>query len=549
MDGKAVFLSLISCVLLSGCQRQPESSEAQLQKSIPPQSAAAAPSTAVSPSPPTVPSRGTRNVAYDKVVSKLEPGGVGYLYWSAERIFGELSKKFGPVSDVALSDPDLTPGEKEQIRKCFELASRCTAASGIQNLKAFGFSSREAEPGIFLNKSFLYAPDRSGFLWDTFAKRPHDFPELEMVPAKAQGFAFYDFDLPLLWRAIFKELNASEIPEVTRWEKQIAQQSQSFLGLTLDDLLDSLADQIGVIVTLDTQLTVDIPLGNKPYKMPAPAIALIWKVNNDRLFDRLDALVKSNPKVQSTNEADLKLRVFKGITELAFISPTLARTGDYLIFSTSEELVRAMLDAKSGKVEGIKSSADFARLSAGMPEKGNCVSYTSKTFLKTLADLQARLSESQGSPGPLLEAITTKFARVSADIASYSVGSVEDDGWLAYGKTTKDVNELLGEFASLPAYYVAVAAIEYAREERQNGRLSKIKENLANLQAAKDEAIAENNFENGQMLTRQDVEEYLASWPDSVVDETYEVGAVGQPPYATAPVDLGNYPAGVKIEP
>src|SRR6516165_5679443 len=543
MDGKAVFLPLIGCLLLSGCQRQLESSEVQLPKSSPP------PIAAVAPSPSAVPSGATGNVAYDKVVSKLEAGGVGYLCWSADRIFGELSEKLGSVSDAALNDPDLTPGEREQIRKCFALASRCTAASGIENLKAFGFSSREAEPGIFLNKSFLYAPDRSGFLWDTFAKGPHDFAELEMVPAKAEAFAFFDFDLPLLWRAIFKELNASEIPEVALWEKQISSQAQSFVGLTLDDLLDSLADRIWVIVTLNTQLTVDIPLGNKPYKMPAPAAALIWKVNNDRLFDRLDALVKSNPKVQSTNEADLKLRVFKGITGLAFISPTLARTGDYLIFSTSEELVRAMLDAKSGKVEGIKSSADFARLSAGMPEKGNCVSYTSKTFLKTLADLQARLSESQGSPGPLLEAITTKFARVSADIASYSVGSVEDDGWLAYGKTTKDVNELLGEFASLPAYYVAVAAIEYAKEERQNGRLSKIKENLANLQAAKDEAIAENNFENGQMLTRQDVEEYLRSWPESVVGETYEVGAVGQPPYATAPVDLGNYPAGVKIEP
>jgi hypothetical protein len=548
MDGKAVFLSLIACVLLSGCQRQPESPEVHLQKSIPAQSVAAAPPTAVAPSPGTVPSGATGNVAYDRVASKLEAGGVAYLYWSAERIFGELSKKFAPVSDAALNDPDLTPGEREQIRRCFDLASRCTAASGIQSLKAFGFSSREVEPGIFSNKSFLYAPDRSGFLWDTFAKRPHSFAELEMVPAKAEGFAFYDFDLPLLWRAIFKELDASEIPEVTRWEKQISRQAQSFVGLTLDDLLDSLADQIGVIVTLDTQLTVDIPLGNKPYKMPAPAAALIWKVNNDRLFDRLDALVKSNPKVQSTDEADLKLRVFKGITELTFISPTLARTGDYLIFSTSEGLVRAMLDAKSGKVAGIKSSGDFVRLSAGMPERGNCVSYASKTFQKTLADLQARLSETEGSHGPLLEAITTKFARVFADIASYSVGSVEDDGWLAYRKTTKDVNGL-GEFASLPVCYVAVAAIEYAKEERQNGRLSKIKENLANLQAAKDEAIEENNFENGRMLTRQDVEEYLASWPDSVVGETYEVGAVGQPPYATAPVDLGNYPAGAKIEP
>jgi hypothetical protein len=45
------------------------------------------------------------------------------------------------------------------------------------------------------------------------------------------------------------------------------------------------------------------------------------------------------------------------------------------------------------------------------------------------------------------------------------------------------------------------------------------------------------------------VEEYLSAWPDSVVGETYEVGAVGQPPYATAPVTLGNYPAGAKIEP
>jgi hypothetical protein len=227
MDGKAVFLSLIACVLLSGCQRRPESSEVQPQKSIPAQSAAVAPSTVVTPSPVTVPSGATGNIAYDKVMSKLEAGGVGYLYWSAERIFGELSKKFGPVSDAVSSDPDLTPSEKEQIRKCFDLARRCTAASGIENLKAFGFSSREAEPGIFLNKSFLYAPDRSGFLWDTFAKRPHDFAELEMVPTKAEGFAFYDFDLPLLWRAIIKELNASETPEVTRWEKQISQQVQS----------------------------------------------------------------------------------------------------------------------------------------------------------------------------------------------------------------------------------------------------------------------------------------------------------------------------------
>jgi hypothetical protein len=253
--------------------------------------------------------------------------------------------------------------------------------------------------------------------------------------------------------------------------------------------------------------------------------------------------------VQSTDEADLKMRVLKGMSELPYVSPTFAQTGGYLIFSTSEGLVRAMVDAQSAKTPGIKSSPDFARLAAGMPEKGNCVTYVSKAFQKTLADLQIRLSEVRESQSPLLEAITTKFARLSTDLASFGVGSVTEDGWLADGKATKDMNELFGEFASLPAYYFAVAAIEYAKEERRTSRLSKIKENLANLQAAKDEAITEKNFGTGQILTRQDVEEYLAAWPDSVVGETYEVGAVGQPPYATAPVDVGNYPAGTKIEP
>src|SRR5260370_2734165 len=111
------------------------------------------PSVAVKSSPETTPTAGTGNTAYDKVASKLDAGGVSYVYWSAEKIFGELSKKFGPVAEAAVADPNLTPGEKERLRKSFDLASRCTAASGIQTLKAFGFSSKEAEPGIFLNKS------------------------------------------------------------------------------------------------------------------------------------------------------------------------------------------------------------------------------------------------------------------------------------------------------------------------------------------------------------------------------------------------------------
>jgi hypothetical protein len=51
------------------------------------------------------------------------------------------------------------------------------------------------------------------------------------------------------------------------------------------------------------------------------------------------------------------------------------------------------------------------------------------------------------------------------------------------------------------------------------------------------------------MLNKQDVEEYIKDWPRSVVGEIYEIGTVGQPPYARAPVDVGDCRAGSKIEP
>ena len=95
----------------------------------------------------------------------------------------------------------------------------------------------------------------------------------------------------------------------------------------------------------------------------------------------------------------------------------------------------------------------------------------------------------------------------------------------------------------------AVAAVEEIKQARGSDKLTKIKQNLADLRAAKEEAISEKNLQEGQMLNRQDIEEYVTEWPQSVVGETYEVGIVGQPPYATAPVDLGDYRAGSKIEP
>ncbi len=555
MIGKFVRALFAGCFLLAFCETEAgQTSQAEEQ----PSSAARLAQSELKPADPGERTAGTEavlgntrlgNPAYQRVAANLDTDGVIYLYWNAEKALGELNKKLESVRDIAVSDPGLSQVEKTSLRKNFDLGIHLILTSGIQGVKAFGLSSREVEPGLFLNKTYTYVPDRSGFIWNSLARAPHNFPFIKMIPQDAEGFTFFDLDLAVLWRAVGKELADSGVPEVAKWQQHFTQQALAFTGLSLDDLLGSLGDQLGVLVTLDRKQTVRIPTGNEQIEMPEPAAALVWKVRNEKLFDRLEALFSMNPKVSKIEEPDLRLRVLQGVEEIPYLTPSLARYRDYLILSSSEKLVRAMVTADSGMTKGILYSSDFNSVASGVAEKGNSVTYLGKRFQKTLGDLQMKVGQMREDGNPILEAMSARFSALAADAATYTVGGATEDGWFTTGKSTKDLNEILGECLTIPAYYLAVASVEGIKQARGTDKLIKIKQNLADLRAAKSAAIAEKDLQEGQMLNRQDIEEYITDWPPSVAGETYQVGIVGQPPYATAPVDLGNYPAGSKIEP
>ena len=410
----------------------------------------------------------SENPAYQHVAVNLDTDGLLYLYFSAEQTWRALEKKLESIREMAVADPSLSQNEKNGLRKNFDLGFRLILNSGLPEVKAFGLSSREIGPGLFLNKAYAYLPERSGFLWDSLGKAPHVFPFIKMIPENTEGFAIFDFDLGLLWKAVSEELAGSEVPEVMKWQQLFSQQVQAFTGLDLDDLLGSLGDQVGVIVTFNRKTMVKIPLGNEQYAMPEPAAALVWKVRNDKLFDRLDVLLATSSKVAKLDEPDLRLRVLEGSEVMTYLTPTLARHGDFLIISSSEMLVRALMDTESGKAQGIKYSSEFETLASGMPEKGNSVAYVSKRLQKTVADIQMRLSHFQESGSPLTRALTAKLSRLSEDAAGYIVSGATQDGWLTTEKTTRDANEFLGEFLTIPVCYLAVAAVDEIKRTREN---------------------------------------------------------------------------------
>jgi hypothetical protein len=400
------------------------------------------------------------NGAFERVATHIDPGGSIYIYWDTEKLLGEIDQKLQSILDTALARTSLRADQRDRLAQGFNLARRLLVNSGIEAVKAFGMSSRAIDSGFFLNKSFLYVPDRSGYLWRSCATPPHGFDVLKMVPENTEGFAFFDFDLTTFWEGLSKDLEASGIPELMNWRSKMEQEFQSAAGMSLDDFLGSLGDQVGLILTLDPQKTTGLPVGNTMIEIPEPGGALLWKVNNDKVFDRLDALLATTPDVEKTDQPDLRMRVIRGNNPAPYLTPTLARYGNYLILSSSENLVRGIIDAFTGKTQGVRSSSDFNALADGMPDKGNQCIYVGKRLQGVIASVQIAVDDSQAAGDPLLRSFADHIAASSAQTASYAVSGATADGWFSIAKTTKDVNDVLGDLLMAPAYFLANAAIQ-----------------------------------------------------------------------------------------
>jgi hypothetical protein len=542
------------------------------------------------------------SAAYEHVASQLDPNGSIYIYWNTERLLGEMDHRLESIKNRALGDANLTASQLIQFQSGFDLVRHLLQNSGLEAVKAFGMSYTRDDSGLYVGKAVLYVPNRSGYLWGSIAKPSHDFTFLKLIPVHTEAFYFFDFDLATFWGGVSKDLAASGIPEITTALQQLPAQTEAVAGMSLDDLLGSLGDQIGLIVTLDPEKTVKIPFGTSEAVIPEPAVALLLKLQNDKIFDRVDAIFSANPGVEKTDEPDLKLRVIRGNGPIAYVIPTLARYGDYMILSSSDALVRGIVDANTGKSQGIKTSAEFNALSAGMPDNGNSAVYVSQRFQTTVAALQIRYNEAQPSVDLRTRKLVESFAALSSEIASYKVTGAKDDSLITTAKMTKDPNDLLGELIAIPVEALVQDAIADLKRgeptnnlqpqppaepqatplqspEDNNGaesapvqpdsaagkpppmiqktrpslspraRLAQIRVNLALLSAAKDQVALQKSLKEGDSVSREDLQHFLPMWPQPVAGEVYEVGFVGQSPYATAPVAVGRIAAGSKIQP
>jgi hypothetical protein len=321
---------------------------------------------------------------------------------------------------------------------------------------------------------------------------------------------------------------------------QLPAKFKELTGLDLDAVLHSLDGEFGFFLTLDPHKTITLPIGATPLDIPSPGLCLVFKVNSNLIFDRVDQIVKGNPLVTKVEEPDLKMRTLTIPLPIPVDArPSLARVGDYLLLASSDNLVREIIAVKSGQKKGYKTTDEFKRLSQGVPGEGNNFTLVSGAFGSTVAQIQEKSMAGQNLDPEALKTFE-QLLQKATNSGSYSVGANGPDGWEGIGNGSQGGQGVL----VLPA--VAVAAIgaaialpAFAKARTTSQEITCIN-NLRMIDAAKQQWALENKKQSGDTPTMNDLLPFLGRGakgeaPVCPSGGDYSVGSVGEKPTCSHP--------------
>lgn len=373
--------------------------------------------------------------SFNEVTSRLDRGGSLFMYLGTEQWLTGLHERLTDVRDVLLATPNLDATERTNIQKGFDLGSSLLLHSGVESVSGAGCSRIALEPGVYRTKGFLHHyPDQgTGWLWNWPGLKPHPLDMLDCLPTETAWAYFFDLDLATAWTTVLQELHEAGFAEagaaIQKFNDELARQN----GRKMEEILASLGGQHGLLLTLDPTTKVPFPMGRTgPQEIPQPGLAIITKVKDDTLFSALDLQLKDNPMVTASEKNGVRMRTIAvPLLALFKVRPVLARTGDWLILASSEDLMWQLLDTKAGKRPGLKASDDFKALARELATApGNQFSYVSKLFGETLLQIQKASLEANPAAARSQMAVLQKLFN-TRPVTSFAVMGNTGDGWLS----------------------------------------------------------------------------------------------------------------------
>lgn len=456
----ALFLPLTSCEKPGGSEAPTTSAS----PSAPEATAPAAPKVAVA-------ANGPEAARFNEVTAQLDPGGFSYAYFSTEKFLSNLSAQLDKVREFT---KDSGNSGDESVAKGFDLAKRVIQGSGIEEISGVGSSAISVGSDGLRSKLFIHHESGrdKGVLWALVGPPAHPLVTLDLLPAQTAVAAFVDFDPPLLVKLIGDAIKASGEANAQQSFNQMMASISSATGMPADQALKTLVGPAGLILTLDPAKEVQYPLPTGAINFPAPTLALVLTSKDDHMFSQLEAMIMANPGSTKVDEPGLRIR---SMAEMPLnpqlkVTPSVARWGDYLILASDAQLVRDIIAAKG---KGLKSTPEFAKVTSGLPDKGNGFYYVSSTYTNATSKMMTQMFENNDALPPAQKSLLSNVFKQMAGVTTYSLSSRLENGWLLTSNQTRVGGA--PDFAGLMfTAFMAGAApgFEAAREKAKTAKAS-----------------------------------------------------------------------------
>jgi hypothetical protein len=475
--------------------------------------------------------------SFTEVTSQLDPGGNFYLYLGTAQWLDNLSTKVDAWRQTFAAMPNLKPEDTANVNKAFDVVTGLIQDSGIEDVSGVGMSSVEIEKGMYRNKALLhhYPGKDNGFLWQLAGKGPHPLTGLDLLPTDTALAVFSDADLPLLWTVAQKEVARANLPQAQAWMDNLPVEFEQKTKVKWDAFLNSLGGEFGFVITLDPSNNVPVPLPGGALEIPSPGLLLAVKVNDDTIFNRIDAELKSNSQVISVDQPGLKMRTMPVPLPLPIaLRPSAASSGGYLFIASSDTLINEALAVKSGQQPGLKSTDEFKHLSQGVPDQGNQFCYMSQRFGETLIKVQQQAMANSARNQPQMTQWMQSFMQGHPAFA-YSVGVNTPEGCLTVGNGSQSYASavLLPSVAVVGA--LSAIAIPNFVKARTTSQQNACINNLRQIDAAKQQWALEKGKPATAVPTWDDIQPYIGQIPHCPAGGTYTINAVGERPTCSVP--------------
>ncbi|HOW36052.1 MAG TPA: DUF3352 domain-containing protein [Candidatus Omnitrophota bacterium] len=309
-----------------------------------------------------------QDASYHAAQSRLLKAAHLVVYGNLEAVLTDLRRWFEILADGKMAEK-----EKNQIQ---------AVLYNLAGLKTLGFSSlpgkiAQGKSVLILDKERMNAE-----LLQAYSRKPQANNTINFVPKEALLYHWSNcFNAKQYWGSFTRAMDKEE--------------KKSPDGLSARDRLNDVEKRLGVNIESDVVPLLDNETGGFLYAVdagmlfPVPKLVFFIKVKDRAAAEKImDALTADAAALAQTEEYRSVRIKYVSLPLGATLQPGFCFLGDYLLISSSREVLKKSIDAQNDKSLSLAANEDLKTIDPAFTDKGNSVFFAqTDKFLDEVREL------------------------------------------------------------------------------------------------------------------------------------------------------------------